>query len=90
MSILIGVFVICLTCCADKNVKDFLMGKKECYKCVYERKINKENSKPKINKCRVCTKNCSEHRWVYCSKKCAEIGELKQNREYWFNVIKSV
>lgn len=82
--------MICVTCLIDRKNDDFLMKSKECYKCVYERKNNKEISKSKINKCRVCTKNCSEHRWVYCSKKCAEIGELKQNKEYWFNMIKSV
>lgn len=82
--------MICFTCLVDRNDKDFLMGSTECYKCVYEKKNVMEKSKPKINKCRVCTKNCSKHRWVYCSKKCAEIGELKQNKEYWFNMIRSV
>lgn len=85
-----GADMICEKCLTEKSNKDFFTKSKECYKCTYEKKILLTKKKQPATKCRICNKNCSPNRWVYCSKKCAEFGEIKQNKEYWIRLVKSV
>ena len=82
--------MLCLLCLTERDDKYFLMGSTACFKCVYERKAIKESQKAKVHKCRVCGNACTGQRWIYCSKKCSELGELKQNKEYWVRMVKSV
>ena len=63
------------------------MGNKECYKCVYAKKIKNKKS---VAICRICGKSCDPNRWVYCSEECAKLGDIQKNKEYWVRMVKSV
>jgi hypothetical protein len=71
----------CIECLAEKEEKDFL-GKEICYKCQYKKKIGRSSCRGE-RKCRTCQRLLLEHRWVYCSKQCANIGGVKMKKEYW-------
>lgn len=74
----------CEKCKADRKEEDFF-GKVICFKCEYARKMGMKPKKER--KCRICEVLLSSKRWVYCSNECAEIGEMKQKREYWTNKV---
>ena len=77
----------CKSCKFKKPKKDFLMGNKECYKCVYEKKLKNIKS---VNICRICEKPCDSHRWVYCSAECSRQGDIQNNKDYWVKLVKKV
>jgi endogenous inhibitor of DNA gyrase (YacG/DUF329 family) len=68
--------MICPNCKKDVKWEDFY-GKDVCYKCMYERKI-----KNKKRTCVICREDLPKNRWVYCSKKCGEIGALTKRDAY--------
>jgi hypothetical protein len=77
---------ICPECHIEMLDKDFF-GKEVCYRCIYKVKMqNQENGKF----CRICRSKINSSRWVYCSTKCSNIGELKMKKDYWSLKIKSV
>ena len=71
---------ICPSCDEERKDSDFLKDN-ECYKCVFARKVKREGRMG--GPCRICGAPCGEHRWVYCSKECSTVGEMKQKKEYW-------
>lgn len=80
--------MICECCKKDLDEKDFFKDKKECYRCIFERKSKCKIKK--LNLCKVC-KNIIDlpkttygrPRSIYCSKECAKIGHVEQNNNYW-------
>jgi NMD protein affecting ribosome stability and mRNA decay len=82
--------MICPRCCQEREQSAFLMKSDVCYKCIYQEKTSQDIQKKDIKTCRICEKKCDENRWVYCSKECATIGELKQKKSHWTSKIKSL
>jgi len=82
--------MICPRCCEEREAGAFLNENPLCYRCVYNEKSAKYGRKASVNYCKICDNVCSEHRWVYCSRECAEIGELKQKRDYWTFKVKNL
>ena len=75
--------MICPCCMTERNEFDFLLSSL-CYKCVLKSKLKKnltEKTKAKI--CAICTSHVPKHRWVYCSQECADVAEIKRQKEYW-------
>ena len=71
---------ICQECQEERKDSDFL-NSETCYKCVYAKKTDRRERFG--GSCRVCGEACPPSRWVYCSKGCSSIGELKQKKDYW-------
>lgn len=85
--------MICPTCNLDKDEKDFFKGelevpKKICYKCEYARKMISLKNEWNLKKCRLCRKPIPTNKWVYCSKECADKGEIQQKKDYWLNLVR--
>ena len=78
--------MICPECNIDRKSSDFL-GKSNCYKCQYKKKIAALDR----HYTRVC-KGCGDkflksNRWIYCSSECQRAAEIIQKREYWTNHV---
>ena len=85
--------MICENCLIDCKEKDFLMGNKTCYRCVY----NKKKEKTKISKknkhcCRICQNeiiNSEQNtRKVFCSQNCYLIGQRDMCRHHWTRILR--
>lgn len=72
---------MCPKCFVERENRDFLLSD-ICYKCVYQLKKSKL---PVIleKKCPICSAKIPSSRWVYCSHDCAEIAEIKRQKNYW-------
>lgn len=89
--------MICKECLKDRDNKDFIASQKVCYKCIYNKKINKnKNNKKETNKCRICGNNIifdesikQRHRTIFCSEQCAIAGHKHHCRNYWTRNLKS-
>lgn len=83
--------MICENCKEDRKDSDFLMGNKECYKCVYKKKTEikkEEEKKDKKVLCRICNGVVRLPKLVFCSDECAHIGFIKQKKAYWHRNIR--
>jgi hypothetical protein len=88
--------MICVICQIDRLVRDFINNDSICYKCVYQKKIEKQSKKrtPKKIFCRICGKEIihienlkKNKRTVYCSYDCAEKGHRKKMNDYWCHKV---
>jgi len=82
--------MICEECLIDCKEKDFLMGNKCCYRCVYNKKKGKEKrKKTPISYCRICHKEIinseddKNPRKVFCSDDCYVIGQKEMCTQHW-------
>lgn len=84
--------MICSNCKTDRNDSDFFIIHEFCYKCEYQKKIEKmkPNKKSKCKNCRMCGNlivldpNAKRRqRSIFCSYECAEKGHKKQINQYW-------
>lgn len=76
--------MLCPECQVDRKDNDFL-GKENCYKCQYKKKVENYNPIIKV-KCKQCSKEfIKSNRWVYCSWQCQQESEAKQKKGYWTN-----
>ena len=81
--------MLCPVCQIEKLDKDFLNDSPICYKCVYQLKITKKDSKKKEERlCRECEKPVSYPRRVFCSIECAELDKAKNNNSHWTHNMK--
>ena len=75
--------MICPSCLSVRNERDFLLSDL-CYKCVLKSKKTMKveiDTKPKI--CAICNHHVPKNRWVYCSQECADVAEIKRQKDYW-------
>ena len=91
-------YMICPECLKECDRKDFLMGNKTCYRCVYQKKKGKTKSK-EIKKiyCRICESEIiidkstkQRHRTIFCSEACYIIGRKNQCRDHWTRKLREV
>lgn len=73
----------CISCNEIRDKKDFF-GKKECYKCIYNKKVRQLS---RYRKCKICGKQLKKDKWAYCDDECALAGKVKHRKEYWTNQI---
>jgi hypothetical protein len=71
-------------CNIDRPIEDFL-GKPECFKCGYAKKLKELKTK---KRCKICKTLIQKGRWKFCSKECAKEGKNIQDREYWTSNLK--
>ena len=90
--------MFCDSCKTEKLVSDFINNKNICYKCMYQKKIEKIQGKrtPKVFFCRCCEKEIihdkelkKRQRTVFCSEECAEKGHRERVGNYWTRKIRS-
>lgn len=82
--------MLCTTCGEDREIDDFLLGCKECYKCVYKRKmatIKEPATKKKPRVCKICGTVVRPPKTAFCCDECAHIGWEKQRKEYWVRKV---
>lgn len=75
--------ILCECCQIERKEIDFL-NSTLCYKCVLKKKL--ESILPKKNEikiCGICNHSIPKNRWVYCSKECADVAEMKRQKKYW-------
>jgi hypothetical protein len=77
----------CSVCKIKKKSSDYLGKSKECYKCVYARKIKETKKQKEIRQCKMCESALTNHRWAYCSEECAAEG--KRRNVHWTAQFKS-
>ena len=79
----------CPSCKRSVPGKNFL-GRDECSKCIYERKLFLSDAKYDLTGkfCKVCKEKIETSRHKYCSKECALKAEGEQNKKVWFRNIK--
>lgn len=77
---------ICENCKISKTIEDFIGTQKECYKCVFAKKLTQKNCRTEPRYCKQCEKEIPPERWAYCSKDCAK--EAKKLRIHWTNKCK--
>ncbi len=89
--------MICQECLKNYDVKDFLMGNKTCFRCVYQKKKGKVKLE-EIKKiyCRICDSeilidnlNKQRHRTIFCSETCYIIGRKIQCRDHWTRKLRN-
>ena len=79
--------MLCEECKKDKEPKEFILRQRNCYKCIYKKKIKACKEKKKI--CQECQKiikfsfSKNKQRSKYCSEECARIAQKRQNDNYW-------
>ncbi len=74
--------MFCDGCGQNLLEKDFLPNQKQCFRCVYKKKLHIAGMKNK--KCKECGSSVfAASRITYCSKECAEIGSKKARHESW-------
>lgn len=83
--------MICKTCNEQRAKEDFLLGKEECYKCIYKKKMEAEAGPEKKlpNICKICGTKVKPPKTAFCCDECAQIGWKKQRKEYWPRNISS-
>lgn len=90
--------MICDNCKKDQLVNNFINNSNICYKCVYQKKIEKIRKKrtPKSLFCRICNEKIvhqenvkKRQRNVFCSFECAEKGHKKILRNHWTRRVRS-
>jgi len=88
--------MICDNCKKDRLLIDFINSTNICYKCVYQKKLEKVVKKrtPKPKFCRICNKEVvylknhnKRQRTVFCSTECAEIGRKENRNGHWTKKI---
>lgn len=78
---------LCSSCGFEKQPSDFLHFDR-CYKCVLEDKIKKNPPIEDKNKyCEICKYKVPKNRWVYCCEECANIAEMKRQKNYWMRKL---
>lgn len=78
---------LCSSCGFEKQDSDFLHFDR-CYKCVLEEKKKKNPpTEPTFKKCGICGFRVPKTRWVYCSEECANIAEMKRQKNYWMRKL---
>lgn len=80
---------ICGRCGECREEKDFLMGDKKCYKCVYKEKEESGLTKLKKHLCRQCQLVLDSAR-LYCSEECEYLWKKKQKASHWTKLVKSL
>jgi hypothetical protein len=80
--------MICPSCDEERKKSDFY-GKEKCYKCIYQDKLGKVESKRTDKVCKICGEHCEEGRWSYCSDKCARDGKRTHDANYWTTKLKN-
>lgn len=84
--------MICDNCKVDKLVTDFINNQKFCYRCEYQKKLEKTPKKqtPKPTFCRMCGKEVKHQenlkkrqRTVFCCEQCALSGHRELTKNYW-------
>lgn len=91
-------FMICDSCKIDRLVTDFIKNQKFCYRCEYQKKIEKTTGKrtPNPTFCRMCGKQVvrienlkKRQRTVFCSYECAEKGHKKLIKNHWTRKVRA-
>lgn len=84
--------MICDNCKIDRLVTDFIKNQKYCYRCEYQKKLQKSSQiqMEKVLDCRICGNEIvrieglkKRQRSVFCSKECAIKGHKKLSFEHW-------
>ena len=90
--------MICDNCKIDRLVTDFIKNQKYCYRCEYQKKIEKTQKKqtPKPTFCRICGKEViteknlkKRQRTVFCSCECAQLGHKNLINNHWTRQVRS-
>lgn len=88
--------MICETCKKDLNGHDFVGSGKECYKCLYQRKLKNCKTKKKEKICQVCSHVIPHddtlkirQRNTFCSEECSIIGLNEKRKNYWTMQLKA-
>ena len=90
--------MICSCCKIDKLITDFINNNNICYKCVYQKKLEKTPKKRTRKQivCRICGDMVSHQeevkkrqRTVFCSQECAKKGHQEKTSNYWTRTIRS-
>jgi hypothetical protein len=90
--------MICDVCKVDKLISDYINSTNICFKCMYQKKLEKSREKrtPKPVICRICSaevvrdKNIKKRqRTVFCSDECAEKGRVELMNNYWTRKVRS-
>ncbi len=91
--------MICDNCKVDKLVNDFLNNSNICYKCIYQKKIEKtgEMRTEKQIPCRNCGKNLimdknskKRQRTIFCCHECACWGYRNLTKNYLYKKQKGL
>lgn len=89
--------MICDICKVERLVNDFINNQKYCFRCVYQKKMEKppENRTKSIVLCRMCGKRVirkknikKRQRTVFCSQECAQIGHKEMIDNHWTRKIR--
>lgn len=90
--------MICDNCKIERKETDFINNQKFCYKCEYQKNIEKA-SKNRIRKtvtCRECGKIVNHNkelkkrqRTVFCSLECAKKGHRELSNNHWTRKFRS-
>jgi hypothetical protein len=90
--------MICDNCKIDRSDSDFINNQKFCFRCEYQKKMEKIPRK-KIQKpalCRMCgspitheENSKKRQRTIFCSPQCAEEGHKELNSSHWVRLLRS-
>lgn len=88
--------MICSNCNIDRSVTDFVKNQEFCYRCEYQKKLEKARQKRtrRVAFCRVCGNEVihkenlkKRQRTVFCSCECAQKGHKELTKNYWCRKI---
>jgi hypothetical protein len=91
--------MICCSCKKERKETDFINNQKFCYRCEYQKKLEKAPEKQTdISKqCRICNKEIPQiknlkkrQRSVFCSLECAQKGHKALSNNYWTRQVKLI
>ena len=89
--------MICDNCNIDREDSDFIKSQKFCYRCEYQKKVEKTPKKKikKLGPCRVCGGKIpvqeiltQQQRSVFCSAQCADMGHREFTKNYWTHYLR--